>query len=103
MYSKLSELVGSRPKVYNLKDSDALKDKEVLIKKVEIHEGGEFGVFVVLTSLLKDGTGAFAEEALITTGATDIVGRIVPIADRINGGNYVVATFHKIGRKWLID
>ncbi len=103
MYTNLSELTGTRPQVFNLKDSDQLKDAKILILKVEVHAEGEFGAFLVINAKVQNAQEVFDKEIIITTGAADIVSRLVPLADRINGGMAVIGTLHKLGRKWLID
>lgn len=101
--AKLSDLAGSRPKVYNLKDTDTLKDKTILISHVNLHNGGEFGLFLVMNCKVMSAAGTWGEEIVLTTGAEDIVQRIVPLVDKINNGLEIEAVLTKIGRKWLID
>ncbi len=101
--AKLSEVSGFRPKVYNLKDNNELAGKTVRIKHMTLHEGGEFGVFTVMNCHPLDKAGLEGEEIVITTGANDIITRLVPLMERINDGESIEATLSKIGRKWFID
>lgn len=103
MATKLSSLASWRPKVYSLKENDFLKDKTVNIEKISVHQEGDYGLFFIMDCTLISFDGSLSDKIVITTGATDIVERLLPLVEKINAGELVQGTFSKIGRKWFID
>ena len=103
MATKLSKVSAFRPKIYNLKDNNELAGRTVVINKISISEGREFGVFALINCKPLDKVGVPGEEIVLATGAKDVIERLLPLAEAINNGEEIEGTLSKIGRKWFID
>lgn len=94
---QIGDIMGGRPKLYNLKDHPEFNGRKLTVVKVATGEG-QYGPFLIL--------GGYIDSEVVTliTGADDIKERLLPVMDAINADGAVIeGTLHLIGRKWLFD